>query len=185
MPQPFILIQWPSLAMQCLACMCLKIWMLINFLQFFRLVLFESMSRQFHYSERKHYEKRNIAGYPVFSPFQKKFQKSYFHRVIKTQVLWKANSWTVSVPLNLYHTIQTFNDPDEEDFCKQICKSLFPQCFLPCHRQISSVEPHYIFSPAKTFSMEVSEMLINPLPDDKILDWSKLKQIADTVLECI
>ena len=25
---------------------------------------------------------------------------------------------------------------------------------------------------------------INPLPDDKILDWSKLKQIADDILEC-
>ena len=26
---------------------------------------------------------------------------------------------------------------------------------------------------------------INPLPDDKILDWSKLKQIADDILKCI
>ena len=25
----------------------------------------------------------------------------------------------------------------------------------------------------------------NPLPDDKILDWSKLEQIADDILECI
>ena len=25
----------------------------------------------------------------------------------------------------------------------------------------------------------------NPLPDDKILDWSKLKQIADDILNCI
>ena len=25
----------------------------------------------------------------------------------------------------------------------------------------------------------------NPLPDDKILDWSKLKQIADNILKCI
>ena len=25
----------------------------------------------------------------------------------------------------------------------------------------------------------------NPLPDDKILDWSKLKQIADDILKCI
>ena len=25
----------------------------------------------------------------------------------------------------------------------------------------------------------------NPLPDDKILDWSKLKQIADDFLKCI
>ena len=26
---------------------------------------------------------------------------------------------------------------------------------------------------------------VNPLPDDKILDWSKLKQIADDILKCI
>ena len=25
----------------------------------------------------------------------------------------------------------------------------------------------------------------SPLPDDKILDWSKLKQIADDILQCI
>ena len=25
---------------------------------------------------------------------------------------------------------------------------------------------------------------INQLPDDKILDWSKLKQIADDILKC-
>ena len=25
----------------------------------------------------------------------------------------------------------------------------------------------------------------NPLPDDKILDWSKLKQIAEYILQCI
>ena len=28
-------------------------------------------------------------------------------------------------------------------------------------------------------------MLFNPLPDDKILEWSKLKQIADDILKCI
>ena len=26
---------------------------------------------------------------------------------------------------------------------------------------------------------------IDPLPDDKILDWSKLKRIADDILKCI
>ena len=30
-----------------------------------------------------------------------------------------------------------------------------------------------------------SENLVNPLPDDKILDRSKLKQIADDILKCI
>ena len=27
--------------------------------------------------------------------------------------------------------------------------------------------------------------ILNPLPDDKISDWSKLKQIADNILKCI
>ena len=27
--------------------------------------------------------------------------------------------------------------------------------------------------------------LFNPLPDNKVLDWSKLKQIADDILKCI
>ena len=27
--------------------------------------------------------------------------------------------------------------------------------------------------------------LFNPLPDDKILDWSKFKQIAENILKCI
>ena len=27
--------------------------------------------------------------------------------------------------------------------------------------------------------------LVNPVPDDNILDWSKLKQIADGILKCI
>ena len=27
--------------------------------------------------------------------------------------------------------------------------------------------------------------IVNPLPDDKILDWSKLKLIADDILKCI
>ena len=28
-------------------------------------------------------------------------------------------------------------------------------------------------------------MVLNPLPDDKILDWFKLKEIADDILKCI
>ena len=28
-------------------------------------------------------------------------------------------------------------------------------------------------------------MYFNPLPDEKVLDWSKLKEIADDILKCI
>ena len=45
---------------------------------------------------------------------------------------------------------------------------LFPQCFLLNQK---------ILSPFVN--------MVNPLPGDKILDWSKLKQIADDILECI
>ena len=35
------------------------------------------------------------------------------------------------------------------------------------------------------FSQTRAKSLFNPLRDDKILDWSKLKQIADDILKCI
>ena len=31
----------------------------------------------------------------------------------------------------------------------------------------------------------IHRLAFNLLPDDKILDWSKLKQIADDILKCI
>ena len=31
---------------------------------------------------------------------------------------------------------------------------------------------------------DITEITFNPLPDDKILDWSKSKQIADDILTC-
>ena len=30
-----------------------------------------------------------------------------------------------------------------------------------------------------------NDQSLNPLPDNKILDWSKLKQIADDILKCV
>ena len=33
--------------------------------------------------------------------------------------------------------------------------------------------------------MNYFQSSVNSLPDDKILDWSKLKQIADDILKCI
>ena len=33
--------------------------------------------------------------------------------------------------------------------------------------------------------VKTEDFLFNPLPDDKILDWSKMKQIADDILKCI
>ena len=36
------------------------------------------------------------------------------------------------------------------------------------------------------WSLKVTLALpFNPLPDEKILDWSKLKEIADDILKCI
>ena len=36
-----------------------------------------------------------------------------------------------------------------------------------------------------TSNSEKQKKMLNPLPDDKILNWSKLKQIADDILNCI
>ena len=33
--------------------------------------------------------------------------------------------------------------------------------------------------------MNLKSVPHNPLPNDQILDWSKLKQIADDILKCI
>ena len=48
---------------------------------------------------------------------------------------------------------------------------LFPQCF----RKPSS----------SGSSLYGTELTLNPLPDDKILVWSKLKQVADDILKCV
>ena len=37
----------------------------------------------------------------------------------------------------------------------------------------------YLFSPPRMYSIGYVFRVVNPLPDDKILDWSKLKQFAD------
>ena len=68
--------------------------------------------------------------------------------------------------LTLYHTIMTFNDPEKETFSKHCNQHflLFPQRFLPIPKRIS---------------------VFKPLPDKRILNWSKLKQIADNILKCI
>ena len=41
------------------------------------------------------------------------------------------------------------------------------------------------FLPFQLFSLGIFLMVLIPLPDDKILDWSKLKLIADDILEYI
>ena len=47
----------------------------------------------------------------------------------------------------------------------------------------------YLSSKGLTFIYHKIESIcrwwINPLPDNKILDWSKLKQIVDNILKCI
>ena len=40
-------------------------------------------------------------------------------------------------------------------------------------------------APSIDSGRRILHRLVNPLPDDKILDWSKLKQIADDILKCI
>ena len=44
---------------------------------------------------------------------------------------------------------------------------------------------HDIFNTFDHLAHEYNRFLSNPLPDNKILVWSKLKQIADDILKCI
>ena len=54
---------------------------------------------------------------------------------------------------------------------------LFESYYLSYFRYTKGNHSHY-------FGFECSACP-NPLPDNKILDWSKLKQIADDILMCI
>ena len=43
-----------------------------------------------------------------------------------------------------------------------------------------------LFSQRKDHDSKLQSFgMINPLTDDKILDWFKLKQVADNILKCI
>ena len=48
----------------------------------------------------------------------------------------------------------------------------------PTHTGLTEWHSHY------NFPYFINMVLFNPIPDDKILDWSKLKQIADDILKC-
>ena len=57
--------------------------------------------------------------------------------------------------------------------------SFFLQCVkmsIYGGNDLHEIEQYWPYSVKRVF---------NPLPDDKILDWSKLKQIADDILKCI
>ena len=61
--------------------------------------------------------------------------------------------------------------------------SFFHNVFIPCCSQTSSFGLHLMLS-TNTFSLVTSTILLfNPLPDDKISDWSKLKHSADNNFE--
>ena len=50
----------------------------------------------------------------------------------------------------------------------------------------TSVPQHkYVIFPVIAKLGLYSPTILNPLPDNKILDWSKMKQIADNILKCI
>ena len=97
----------------------------------------------------------------------------------------------------LYDTIPNFNDLSEkntENYLGNREKAanqhflLFSNCFLLFHRQINPFELHQNSHPVNAKDLNKYPKfyaLVNPLPDDKILDWTKLKQYADNILKCI
>ena len=65
---------------------------------------------------------------------------------------------------------------------------LFPQCFGKGLRNHTTINP-IGFCSGKRGSyvslMYYAKQVINSLPEDKTLDWSKLNQTADNILKCI
>ena len=57
----------------------------------------------------------------------------------------------------------------------------FPQCFQKTCTA-DAYKPGLVWERVMR-NVSISSS-INPLPDDKILDWSKFKQIADNILKC-
>ena len=51
--------------------------------------------------------------------------------------------------------------------------------------EIQCLTPRLDFTDLQHVNCVTYNHMINPLPDDKILDRSKLKQIADDILKCI
>ena len=66
-----------------------------------------------------------------------------------------------------------------------ICIMSFGKLFLGLvtDRSIASISKDKISDLSKLKSS--CRQLFNPLPDDKILEWSKLKQLAADILKCI
>ena len=69
---------------------------------------------------------------------------------------------------------------------------IFPECFqkLPSSRSLKLWMVWYRLSCMDTIERKADlkqaiHQNINSLPDNKILDWSKLKQFSDNILKCI
>ena len=63
---------------------------------------------------------------------------------------------------------------------------LLSLCHATWESLIASKAPPKLYSDnIVPFNMDFPSHAFNPLPDDKILDWSKLKQIVDNILKCI
>ena len=123
--------------------------------------------------------KGEIARYKQFLLFPQCFQKACFQGASKGVIVLE---WVNSVP-----HYPKFYQPERIRVEKQ-------HFLLSCY-----ISSHFMFR--LTFNMSTvnaldlkfcclvkskdKDSLINPLPDDKILHWSKFKQIADDILKCI
>ena len=95
---------------------------------------------------KKHSEKRKNSMLRA-TPFRTVFSKDLYCRHVKTRAC-------LGKGLNLYHTIPTFNHPQQRRLLKTLCEKrenagnqhllLFPQSFPPFPKQISSFQPHLI-----------------------------------------
>ena len=64
--------------------------------------------------------------------------------------------------------------------------SLWSACQIDANIQhVFSGRVVYMLHSESQVHLDSKNIILNPLPDDKILDWSKLKKIADDIFKCI
>ena len=76
---------------------------------------------------------------------------------------------------------------NQEDVSDRLYVSLLCWFYKKCHGIVVSLLSSLSVSSLLNISVIIipHQTYFNPLPDDKMLDWSKLKQIVDDILKCI
>ena len=66
--------------------------------------------------------------------------------------------------------------------CRLVELNKYADLFKGASNKMNDTNLQFLFGKVRKSLQEKEIILVNPLTDDKILDWSKLKQIADNIL---